>query len=270
MIVQSLWTRKHRLEASLREYLFGRCVFFPLRTGYQYLFNREKLQFRRRMRALYGQFIHPGDLVFDVGANVGIYSDMFTELGARVVAIEPNPSCCKLLQRLSRSRDVTVEPIAAGEVPGKLQLYLNSNHLISSLNSIWREEVLQSPLHRNSRWLGSIEVEVTTLDLLARRYGIPDFVKIDVEGFDDRVLCGMSFKPAALTFEFNTLVPDVAVRCLQVPVLHSEYEFNYIHGTRMQCTSQNWLNGGDLLEQIDMLMDGDPSGDVIARRIARR
>lgn len=270
MIAQTLRVRKERLEASLREQLFGRPVFSPLRTTYQFLFNRKKLDNRRNMRAFYGQFIRPGDLVFDVGANVGIYSEIFADLGARVVAIEPNPACCRLLRRLSSNRQVTVEPIAIGQAPGRLLLYLSTNRLISSVSPDWCEVVRQSPLHSNSRWLGSIEVEVTTLDLLAQRYGFPSFVKIDVEGFDDRVLHGMSFRPPALTFEFNTLVPDVAMRCLQAPILASGYEFNYIDGARMQCTSPTWLNRDDVWERIDVLVGGDPSGDVIARKIIRR
>lgn len=47
----------------------------------------------------YSQFIHPGDLVFDVGANVGNRTKIFLRLGARVVAFEPQASCARVLQR---------------------------------------------------------------------------------------------------------------------------------------------------------------------------
>ena len=50
---------------------------------------------RRRAAAmdrLYGNFVRPGDLVFDVGAHVGDRVASFRRLGARVVAVEPQPA----------------------------------------------------------------------------------------------------------------------------------------------------------------------------------
>lgn len=269
MIAEALRSRKNKLEASIRNQLFGHRIFFPARTAYQCVFNRSKLEHRRRMRALYGQFIRPRDLVFDVGANIGVYSEIFAELGARVIAVEPNPSCGRLLERLSRNRDVRVELLAVGPAPGVTPFYLNSHDDLSSVDPVWCEAVNESPLRGISYWMDPIDVEVTTLDLLAGRYGTPNFVKIDVEGYDDRVLRGMSFRPEGLSFEFNTLVPDVAMRCLQSPILASGYEFNYIHGAAMRCASPTWLNRDDLWKRMDVLVEGDLSGDVIARSITR-
>ncbi|MGH9699206.1 MAG: FkbM family methyltransferase [Candidatus Acidiferrales bacterium] len=260
---------KARIEAFLRERLFGSRIFPPARTTYQFFFNRGKLESRRRMRRFYSEFIHDGDLVFDVGANVGIYSEIFSELGAEVIAIEPNPSCCRLLQNLARNRRVKIETCALGDAPGKTLLRLSDNRQLSSVNPDWCKKLEQSTLHRNSRWVGEMEVEVTTLDRLAARYGIPNFVKIDVEGFDDAVMRGMSFKPEVLTFEFNRLLPAVAARCLEAPVVISGYEFNFVHGGKMQCAAQNWLLREVFAEHLDALVAEEPSGDVIARRIAR-
>ncbi len=249
----------------MRERLFGSPIFPVARTAYQFVFNRSKLQNRRRMRAFYSQFIHPDDLVFDVGANVGIYSEIFTELGAEVVAVEPNPYCCRLLQRFAHNRRVKIEACAVGDAPGKTILYLSDNHQLSSVNMDWLEQAQQSPLHRSAAWIGQIEVEVTTLDRLADRHGLPSFVKIDVEGFDDHVLRGMSFKPAALTFEFNRLLPTVAMRCLAAPVFSSGYQFNLINGHGMQCVGPTWLNREEFCSRLDALAAEEPSADVIAR-----
>ena len=48
-------------------------------------------------RALYGKFISRGDLVFDIGCNLGQKSVTFLRLGARVIALEPNPNCAPVL-----------------------------------------------------------------------------------------------------------------------------------------------------------------------------
>jgi FkbM family methyltransferase len=233
--------RKSQFEQNARQRLLGSRLFPVVRTAYQSLFNRGKLENRRQMREFYSQFIRPDDLVFDVGANVGIYAEIFTELGAHVVAIEPNPECIRLLRELGRRSRLSVEPLAVSDSPGTLMLQLSDKSQLSSANPEWRREVEESALHRGAHWKEQIQVEAVTLDQLALRHGIPRLVKIDVEGFDDRVIRGMSFKPAALTFEFNRILPAVAISCLAAPALADGYEFNFI-------------KGGE-----------EPSGDVIAR-----
>src|SRR5262245_44693094 len=74
---------------------------------------------RAAMDHLYGQFVRPGDLVFDVGAHVGDRIGVFRRLGARVVAVEPQPALVKTLRLIyGRDRAVTIEPVAVGLSPG--------------------------------------------------------------------------------------------------------------------------------------------------------
>src|SRR5947208_5997118 len=84
---------------------------------------------RRRhaaMDRLYRQFVRPGDLVFDIGAHVGDRVAAFRRLGARVVAVEPQPLLLKTLQLLyGRDRSIEIEPVAAGREEGELVLNLN-------------------------------------------------------------------------------------------------------------------------------------------------
>ena len=59
------------------------------------------------MDRLYGSFVRRGDLVFDVGAHVGDRVASFRRLGARVVAVEPQPALVKVLKLFyGRSADV--------------------------------------------------------------------------------------------------------------------------------------------------------------------
>jgi len=257
---------KAKLERSARGLLYGSGLFFPLRAGYQFFFNRDKMVFRRRMRDFYAAFVRPGGTVFDIGANIGMYSEVFSELGAKVVAVEPNPYCCQVLDRLARVRNVYVQRCAAGDVPGKTSLHVCEDPGLSTVTDHWYEAAQQSPLHRDAKWTGTVEVEVVTLDQLAARYGIPSFVKIDVEGFDDHVIRGMSFRPSALSFEFNREIPEVAMRCLQAPVLAEEYEFNYVRGLDMQLVSKSWIRAEELHDNIRSFAGEDEYGDVLARR----
>lgn len=166
-----------------------------IRNTYRAIFNRKWAVEYSQMRAFYAQFFGKRDLVFDIGANVGEYSDIFSELGARVVAVEPNPSCCEFLYQLARLRDVRVEGCAVGEKVGNATLRRCSESYFSTLNEKWLEQTKDSPVYRSVKWLDPIDVPVTTVDSLIRRHGKPTFIKIDVEGFEANVIRGMSHPP---------------------------------------------------------------------------
>src|SRR5256884_2809722 len=81
---------------------------------------------RAAMDRFYGQFVQPGDLVFDIGAHVGDRIAAFRRLGARVVAVEPQPALVKTLKLLyGRDRAVAIEPVAVGRSEGTVELRLN-------------------------------------------------------------------------------------------------------------------------------------------------
>src|SRR5262249_50866799 len=70
------------------------------------------------MDRLYGQFMKPGDLAFDVGAHVGARVASFLRLGARVVAVEPQPAIACVLKLIYGWRGVAVETAAVGREAG--------------------------------------------------------------------------------------------------------------------------------------------------------
>ena len=245
--------------------MLGSRIYSPLRLGYQYLFDRARFDYRRGMRSFYASFVRSGDLVFDVGAHVGRHSEVFADLGARVVAIEPNPSCCEQLARLAKIRDIRVEQRAAGDSPGRLQLRVCQDSVISTVVDAWYERARRSPIHKDAQWLESVEVDVVTIDQLAERYGIPAFVKIDAEGYDDHVLRGMSFRPRGLSFEYNRLLPEAAQRCFAAPVLSDGYEFNFSRGLDLEHVSESWLTGREMSKCLSIFVGDEEYGDVLAR-----
>ena len=80
-----------------------------------------------RMDALNAHLLWPGGLAFDVGAHVGDRVGSFRRLGARVVAVEPQPGALRAL-RLIHGRDpgVVLVPAAAGAAPGRITLHVNT------------------------------------------------------------------------------------------------------------------------------------------------
>jgi FkbM family methyltransferase len=221
----------------------------------------------RRRRAFYAQFIAPGSVCFDVGAHLGDRIRTWRHLGARVVAIEPQPACLTVLRRFyGRDRQVTILPHALGAAPGKATLHISdATPTVSSLSSEWIRDVQVDPRFASHRWDGRLEVQVETLDQLIARHGAPAFVKLDVEGFELDVLQGLSTPVPAVSFEYIAAVAERSVACVQRLSALGAYEFRTSSVETTRWTQDRWLTGDELIVWLRALPLMSRSGDVYAR-----
>ena len=223
---------------------------------------------QRRLRALYAPFVRSGDLVFDVGAHLGDRTAAFAALGARVVALEPQPRLRRWLDRLVRRRPgVTVRSEAVGSASGTARMAVSdANPSVSTLAAEWRDAVLRSnPTFRRVRWERSLDVAVTTLDALIDEYGEPSFCKIDVEGYEARVLAGLSRPLPVLSVEFVAGTLPVAVACVHRLRELGEYEFNAIPGEERHFLFPRWMGSLEAEEWLEAGAGAASSGDLYAR-----
>ena len=261
-VMELLNTVQTRAEFSARELLYGTRLFFPTRNAYQRVFRRERWLFWKSMLDLYTPFVNGDSLVFDIGANMGLYSEIFLQLGARVIAVEPNEQCHPQLKRLASGYKMTLEPAACGARPGKADLHLSDSSGICTLSSEWVDITRQSDLYADAHWVGVRSVPITTLDALAVRYGTPTYIKIDVEGYEDDVLAGMTFKPHSLSFEYHTSLPQVASACLAR--LADDYIFNYIVGNDARFELPQWVKADEMQHVLSTLPSRPDFGDIYA------
>ncbi len=171
-------------------------------------------------RQVYSRYLEPGDLVFDIGANVGAMTGLFLDMGLRVVAVEPQPDCAAQI-----NSEAVVVCAAAGAETGHTLLYPASLHYLSTLS----EEYIAATNYP-VEWLEPVNVPVVTLDELIAAHGVPAFVKIDVEGWEQQVLQGLSTPVAALSFEMH--VQELEKMWLCVKELERLGEWSFLFASR--------------------------------------
>lgn len=222
----------------------------------------------QRMDRLNATLVGQGNLVFDIGSHVGDRADSFARLGARVVAMEPQPKVFRALRLiLGRRAGVTLHNEAVGGASGEVEMFINSaNPTVSTASKDLIDAAGSAETWRGQTWDTKATVPVTTLDALIAKHGTPDFVKIDVEGFELDVLQGLSTPLPALSFEFTIIQRDMALACIDRLTVLGDYAFNYSLGEDHALRFEAWANASDMRKTLRDLPMAANSGDIFVRR----
>jgi FkbM family methyltransferase len=211
--------------------------------------------------ALYDSFLSSGDLCFDVGANVGDKSEAMLQLGAHVVAFEPNPLVVpELRARCAQHPRWTLVEAALGSAAAISTFYAQREHSQSSLARGWE----------NGEVIGSFRVPVVTLDAAIRSFGCPKYCKIDVEGWEGEVLLGLSQPIPLLSFEFHLDADGVrkAKSCLERLSEFGTSHVNVIPAERSTFHFNDWIPLEAFIKGFPENLDpwpGNPYGDMFVK-----
>ena len=222
---------------------------------------------KRRLMRFYSQFVQPNALCFDLGAHVGNRTNAWIALGAKVIAIEPQPNCMDYLKKkFAGNEKVVLKQCAVGEKPGTAQMHISAQTpTVSTLaDANWRQTI-NDDTSFEVKWEKTIAVDMVTLDALIEQYGMPDFCKIDVENFEVEVLRGLSKPLPCLSVEYYPATIANAIKCVELLEGIAEYEYNWSTAESQQFNTPNWMPAKEMIAIFAGYQRSDKYGDFYAR-----
>ena len=205
-------------------------------------------EFMKR-KSFYAGFLNKGDLYFDIGANYGNRIGPVLALAPRlVVALEPQLKCCAHLKR--KYKEIEVLQMGVGAENTERDFFVSNDSVLSSFSSDFIDKTKNTRFAHNS-WEKAEKVQLITLDTLISKYGIPDFIKIDVEGFEQEVIKGLSQPVKRLSFEYT--LPELAHNVQ--PIMEKLQQlgncrFNYSIGESMELALNHWEDYPAFLNRV--------------------
>lgn len=206
-----------------------------------------------------------GDLIFDVGANQGYKTGIFFRLGARVVAVEPDDLNQRVLQQKFltyrvKNKPLVIVPKAVSDSKSVVTMWIDEpGSAKNTLSQKWAETLRedQGRFGETLKFAQSKKIETVTIEDLISEYGLPFFLKIDVEGHEPSIIRGMRQPIPYLSFEVN--LPEFRAEGLDcvrtLGQLCAEGKFNYSVDCLGALSLRDWVGMVDFLDVLGRCSD---------------
>lgn len=211
-----------------------------------------ELRRQKARREFYSQFLTKGDIFFDVGSNYGNRIEPVIDIDLKIIAVEPQAKCVQFLKNKYGNRIIIVNKGLSSKIEDRT-MYLSDAHVLSSFSEEFIQATRESGRFENYTWKKGSTIQMTTLDELIATYGLPKFIKIDVEGFELEVLKGLNQRVEYISYEYT--VPEQrsnAIQCLDRigAIADKDVICNYSVGENMQWALPAWVSFTEFRELL--------------------
>lgn len=212
-----------------------------------------------RDKLFYKKLIKQGDICFDIGANVGYKSKLFLALGAKVVAIEPQSKCLEDLKKIKHKEFSFVNcGVGAKDEIKDLRL---ANH---SEVATFSQSFIDYFRNENLKWKQKEAVQIKKLDTLINNFGLPNYCKIDVEGYEYEILSELSYQIPIIEFEFTAAFVLETVACIEL-LNKSTTVYNFNLHERPKFELKHWVNAPEMITILKKLPVDRLHGNIFVK-----
>ncbi|CAM3739556.1 FkbM family methyltransferase [Flavobacterium gelidilacus] len=214
-----------------------------------------------KSKKFYSKLIDKEDLCFDIGANIGKKSELILSIGAKVIAFEPQSQCFDKLEILkNKFLNFEFYPYGIGSQNEEKELHLATHIEVATFS----DEFIEFYSNETIQWNKKEIVSVKTLDSMIEKYGVPNYCKIDTEGYELKILSSLTYKIPMIEFEFTESHFDETLEIIDL--FDSEKTtFNFILNENLKFKLKKWVSGNELKEQLKTLLKNKLHGNIFAK-----
>lgn len=232
--------------------------------------SRERKYLNKMMIEHYKQFVKRDDLIFDLGANNGNRTNIFLILGAKkIVAVEPTTYSYNLLKkRFGKNKKVTLLKKEIYDRRGIAEINVCSDTAYSTFDKEELNDLKKNNELKNLEWNQKEKVQLISLNDIIQKEGIPDFVKIDIEGSEEKALSTLKYSIPSFSFEYHANFKKKTLKCINYICNLGRYEFNYSERETFKFILKNWCDGERIKKEI-LKKENNDWGDIYCRLIKK-
>lgn len=191
-------------------------------------------------------------LIFDIGSNIGDFTNKCLETyeGCKVISIEPNDELIAHLKNRFHNENVEILGFLVSGKSGELvDFYIGNVDTISTASVDWVEK---SRFISTNSWSSPIKKETISLDDLIKKYGSPELIKIDVEGYEYDVIIGLSSKQNKICFEWAEEQYEAINKTCKYLESIGYLDFGFTYGDQFLLEPEKWTTWKDCDIHLDI------------------
>jgi FkbM family methyltransferase len=170
-------------------------------------------------------------MIFDIGANRGLFTDVCLQKNSneKIIIVEANPKLSNYLKQkyLNNNNIIVLNILISNIITDLAPFYLSNADTISTASTDW---ITKSRFTGEYVWYEPIFLPSKTLDSLISEYGVPELIKVDVEGYEYEVLSGLTSKANEICFEWAEEQQDNINKTCEHLQNIGYSDFGYIEG----------------------------------------